>query len=169
MSFRDRLVFDETNGTYHDGAMRYMFIKPEAVMHIALEMPEDQRPAVFEAMARSVFKNGGKSAQTYQQAGAVNPEDLLAVIRETAGQLGWGKWTTELVEGRLRVTVANSPFVMGYGASDTPVCAPILGMLRAVSGMVLGGPTDVQEVQCAATGADSCLFEAQLADTLAGS
>lgn len=161
MSFRDRLVYDEDAGTYHDGAMRYMFIKPEALMGIAHAMPMDQRGTVLEAMADSVFQAGGKSARTYHSAGADDAEKLLSVIRETAGQLGWGKWTTAIDGDTLTVTIENSPFVFGYGRADVPVCTPIKGMLRAVSAMTLGGPTVVEETQCAAGGADRCIFIAK--------
>ncbi|QEW23127.1 V4R domain protein (plasmid) [Paracoccaceae bacterium] len=161
MSFRDRVAFDPQAGTYFDGAMRYIFIKPEALMGIALALPEDQRGAVLEAMADSVFINGGKSARTYQDAGAADGEALLAVIRETAPQLGWGSWTTQVDGDVLTVTVAGSPFAMGYGPADRPVCTPILGMLRAVSPVVLGGPVEVMETACAAMGAAACTFTAR--------
>ncbi|MAC77270.1 MAG: hypothetical protein CML66_04315 [Rhodobacteraceae bacterium] len=161
MSFRDRVAFDPQAGTYFDGAMRYIFIKPEALMGIALALPEDQRGAVLEAMADSVFINGGKSARTYQDAGAADGEALLAVIRETAPQLGWGSWTTQVDGDVLTVTVAGSPFAMGYGPADRPVCTPILGMLRAVSPVVLRGPVEVTETACAAMGAAACTFTAR--------
>ncbi|AML51833.1 V4R domain-containing protein [Falsihalocynthiibacter arcticus] len=164
MSFRDRLSYDAKAGTYYDGDMRYMFIKPEAVMGIVLEMPPEQRPAVFDAMIRSVFTNGGKSAQSYKDAGAGASESLLAVIRETSGQLGWGDWDTVLTEKSLRVTVRNSPFAAGYGDSDVPVCALIVGMLTAVSEMIFGAATRVTETTCAAMGADECRFEARVAN-----
>ncbi|MFC3167795.1 V4R domain-containing protein [Paracoccus fontiphilus] len=160
MTFRDRLHYDAGAGTYHDSSMRYIFIKPEAFMGVALEMPADQRPAVFEAMIRTVIRNGGKSAQAYKAAGAADPGALLAVIRETAGQLGWGRWESDLGPDRLTVTVHGSPFAAGYGASDLPVCAPITGMLTAVSGMIFDAPTVVRERECAATGAPACVFEA---------
>ena len=161
MSFRDRLVYDPHAGTYFDSGMRYIFIKPEALMGIALELPESQRFEIFEAMARSVFKNGGKSARAYQSAGANEAETLLAVITETAGQLGWGKWTAELDEACLRITVADSPFAAGYGDAPYPVCAPIAGMLRAISGMIFGTETEVQETACTSMGAPACVFEAR--------
>tara|TARA_B100000378_G_scaffold230454_1_gene195419 strand:+ start:1851 stop:2357 length:507 start_codon:yes stop_codon:yes gene_type:complete len=163
MTFRDRLHYNSDAGTYHDGDMRYIFIKPEAFMGVALEMPEELRPAIFEAMARTVMLNGGKSAEAYKNRGARDPDALLAVIRETAGQLGWGKWHIETGSDRLTVTVKDSPFAAGYGASDRPVCGPIKGMLAAVSGMIFDAPTVVEEVTCAAMGANHCTFVASVA------
>ncbi|MFC3141136.1 V4R domain-containing protein [Psychromarinibacter halotolerans] len=160
MSFRDRVAYDAEAGTYHDGTMRYMFIKPEALMGIALAMPAAQRPAVIDAMAESVRVAGGKSAATYQSAGADEAEKLLAVIRETSGQLGWGKWDIVLESDKLTVTVEGSPFAAGFGASDFPVCGPIRGMLTAVSSMIFGGPVRVTETACASMGAERCVFEA---------
>jgi len=162
MSFRNRLSYDADAGTYFDGDMRYIFIKPDAVMGIVLQMPPDQRPAVFEAMIRSVFLNGGKSAQSYRDAGADASEALLSVIRETSGHLGWGDWDTELGAEYLRVTVRNSPFAAGHGPSDVPVCALITGMLTAVSGMIFGAPTHVVETRCVAMGDEDCHFEARV-------
>lgn len=162
MTFRDRLHYDAAAGTYHDNGMRYIFMKPEAFMGIALELPQDHRPAVFAAMVRAVILNGGKSAQAYRAAGASDPQVLLSVIRETAGQLGWGRWETQLTPNTLVVTVWNSPFAAGYGPSEVPVCAPITGMLTAVSGMIFEAPTVVHERACAAMGADACLFEATI-------
>lgn len=162
MTFRDRLKYDAEAGTYHDSGMRYIFIKPEAFMGVALEMPEAQRPTIFEAMIRTVIRNGGKSAQAYRDAGAADPEALLAVIRETAGQLGWGRWESGLDADRLAVTVYGSPFAAGHGASTVPVCAPITGMLTAVSGIIFNAPTVVRETACAAMGAPACIFEARI-------
>ncbi|PTQ75323.1 V4R domain-containing protein [Celeribacter persicus] len=161
MSFRDRLSYAPDAGTYHDGAMRYMFIKPEAVMGILHALPPELRPTVMEAMAESVFVNGGKSAQTYKAQGAEAAQALLDVIRETSGQLGWGHWTLTLTGAALTVEVENSPFAEGFGPSDIPVCAPIRGMLRAVSGMIFGTPCEVTETACAAMGATRCTFIAK--------
>ena len=59
----------------------------------------------------------------------------------------------------LVLTVRNSPFAAGYGASDVPVCHPIRGMLTAVGEMVLDRPVTVVETACAAMGAPECRFE----------
>lgn len=164
MTFRDRLYYDAEAGTYSDSGMRYIFIKPEAFMGVALEMPPAQRPAIFEAMIRTVVRNGGKSAAAYRAQGAADPEALLAVIRETAGQLGWGIWSTTLDDDALTVTVRNSPFAAGYGPADVPVCAPITGMVKAVSQMIFDAPTMAEETACAAMGAEVCTFVARRAD-----
>ena len=34
--------------------------------------------------------------------------------------------------GEITLEVANSPFVEGHGVSETPICAPILGMIEAL-------------------------------------
>ena len=94
--------------------------------------------------------------------GAGAPEALLTVIAGTAPQLGWGQWRFgQAADGRLDLEVANSPFAAGHGPAEGPVCAPIAGMLAAVAGMVLGGPVEVRETGCAATGAPACRFTAR--------
>jgi predicted hydrocarbon binding protein len=158
-SFRDRLAFDPDRGEYRDGNIRYLMIRPDALMGILKELPEAQRPDVLAAFARSITHHGGQSARTYRAAGAADAAALAATIERTAPELGWGKWTLAIGDGRMDLIVANSPFAAGYGPSATPVCHPILGMLRAVGPMVLGGPVAAAETRCAAQGAPDCRFE----------
>ena len=86
---------------------------------------------------------------------------LLATIEETAPMLGWGRWTIARNGQTLRLDVENSPFAKGYGASPKPVCHAVVGMLEAVSAIVLGAPVIARETTCAATGAARCEFEAR--------
>jgi uncharacterized protein len=152
--FRDRLEFDPDRGEYRDGAIRYMMIRPDALMGLIAELPEAMRPHAMEGFMRAIRRIGGHSARTYQDAGT---DDLLRTIEETAPQLGWGRWTLTRTEDGLALTVENSPFVAGAGASPHPVCAPIRGMLTAVGEMTLGDVT-VTETACAATGSPRCRF-----------
>ncbi len=163
MGFRDRLAFDAGKGEYRDGDIRYLMLRPDALMGILLELPEALRPEVFAAMARSITRAGGRSAQAYRAAGSVAPEQLVATIAATAPELGWGIWDLRIGDGRLDLTVRNSPFVAGYGAADHPVCTPIIGMLRAIGPMILGFDVTVRETACAAMrasfGGELCHFE----------
>ena len=156
--FRARLAYDHAAGEYRDGALRYMLIRPEALMGLIAELPEAARPAAFEAFARALHRVGGGSARTYRAAGAATPAALLATIVATAPQLGWGRWEIARDGAGLTVTVRNSPFAAGAGPSAGPVCAPIRGMLRAVGEMALGTPVVTEETTCAAAGAPCCRF-----------
>lgn len=152
--FRDRLEFDPQRGEYRDGGIRYMMIRPDALMGMIAELPEAMRPHAMEGFVRSIRRVGGHSARTYQDAGT---DDLLRTIEETAPQLGWGIWSlTRTAEG-LALTVENSPFAAGAGHSPHPVCAPIRGMLTAIGEMTMGD-VSVTETACAATGAPCCRF-----------
>lgn len=156
--FRARLAYDHAAGEYRDGALRYMLIRPEALMGLIAELPEAARPAAFEAFARALHRVGGGSARTYRAAGAATPAALLATIAATAPQLGWGRWEIARDGAGLTVTVRNSPFAAGAGPFAGPVCAPIRGMLRAVGEMALGTPVVTEETTCAAAGAPCCRF-----------
>jgi predicted hydrocarbon binding protein len=161
--FRDRLVFDAERGEYRDGAIRYMMIRPDALMGIIAEMPEPVRGHAMEAFGRSIRRFGGHSARAYRDAGA---DDLLATIEATAPQLGWGRWRLTRVEDGLALAVENSPFAAGAGASAHPVCAPIRGMLTAIGEMLLG-EVAVAETACAAMGAPCCTFKVRAAPRVA--
>lgn len=164
--FRDRLIYDAAHGEYRDGNIRYMMIRPDALMGMIAELPEDVRRLALEAFARSIRNFGGRSARSYQAAGAADAAALLDVIQQTAPQLGWGRWRLERTTDGLTLTVENSPFAVsisnGLGVAQAlspyPVCAPIRGMLSAVGEMVLGEAVLVAETACAANGASCCRF-----------
>lgn len=158
--FLNRLAFDPEAGTLRDGEIRYLMIRDDTLMGLFKHLPEPARTAAFTALAESTFEFGSRSAAKYRASGAAGAA-LLDVIVETAPQLGWGVWSfTERATDRLTLEVRNSPFVSGHGPSAVPVCAPIAGMLRAVSGMVLDCPTAVAESACAAQGGVVCRFTA---------
>ncbi len=159
----DRLTADLEAGTLHDGEIRYLMLRHDALMGVFKRLSEPARREALAAFADSIFENGGRSAAKYRAMGADGAK-LLDVIVATAPQLGWGSWRfTERTPDRLMLEVRNSPFAAGYGASPDPVCAPIRGMLRAVSGMVLDGATAVEETECAAQGKPACRFVARRA------
>lgn len=157
-NFRDRLVYDAERGEYRDGDIRYMMIRPDALMGMIAELPENVRPLALEAFARSIRRFGGRSARVYQSAGAADSAALLDVIQQTAPQLGWGRWQLEHTTDGLVLTVQNSPFATAAAPGPYPVCAPICGMLTAVGEMVMGEAVVVAETACAATGAACCQF-----------
>jgi hypothetical protein len=156
--FRDRLIYDAEQGEYRDGDIRYMMIRPDALMGMIAELPEDMRPLVLEAFARSIHRFGGRSARFYQAAGAADAAALLDVIQQTAPQLGWGRWRLEHTTDGLVLTVQNSPFAAVAARSAYPVCAPIRGMLTAIGEIVLGEAVVAAETACAAIGAACCRF-----------
>ena len=158
MTFRERLVFDADRGEYRDGDIRYMMIRPDALMGIFAELPDRRRAEALVAFARSIRRFGGRSARAYQDAGAPGPATLLRTIEETAPQLGWGQWRLVRTADGLMLTVANSPFAAGASHEAGAVCHPITGMMVAVGEMVLGCEVAVTETACAHDGAACCRF-----------
>jgi len=159
--FRERLAWDPARGELRDGDVRYLIIRGDTLMGLFRALPERERAAALEALERSVVEHGRRSAQRYQAMGAAEARALLGVIEATAPQLGWGVWRfTEISERGLVLEVRNSPFAAGYGASATPVCHAIAGMLRAVGALALGGEVRVAEEQCGAQGHSHCRLRA---------
>ena len=163
-AFLDRLTWDPETGGIHDGDIRYMLIRPDALMGLFRNLPEDLRQSALDAFRDSIHEHGGRSARTYQARGAGKSTQLLAVIEATAPQLGWGIWHfTAKEKAALNLEVHNSPFVAGHGPAADPVCAPIVGMLRAVSELALGATVTVMETRCAAVADGTCHFRAEMA------
>ena len=159
--FRERLAWDLARGELRDGEVRYLLIRDDTLMGLFRALPERERAAALEALGRSVVAHGRRSAQRYQAMGAAGARTLLGVIEATAPQLGWGVWRfTEISERGLALEVENSPFAAGYGASATPVCHAIAGMLEAVGALALGGALRATEERCAAQGHPRCLLRA---------
>jgi len=159
--FRERLAWDLARGELRDGDVRYLLIRDDTLMGLFRALPEGERAAALAALERSVVEHGRRSAQRYQAMGAAEARALLGVIESTAPQLGWGVWRfTEITGQGLALEVENSPFAAGYGASTTPVCHAIAGMLQAVGALALGGAVRVTEDQCAAQGHARCRLRA---------
>jgi uncharacterized protein len=160
--FRERLTWDGETGALRDGAIRYLMIRPDALMGIFKRLSEPARREALAAFAESICENGGKSAASYRALGGADGRALLDVIAATAPQLGWGLWQfASRSDGDLDLVVRSSPFVEGFGRAAEPVCAPIVGMFRIVSQMVLGAPTVATETACACQGHAACRFLAR--------
>jgi hypothetical protein len=162
--FRERLEWDAEHGAIIDQTRRYMMIRPDALMGALATLPEPARRTVFWSLEASVFQQGADSARAYAAMGG-GGDALLATVAATAPQLGWGVWEVSRETGRILLTVKNSPFAAACPRGmPYPVCTPIQGMLRAVSGMVFGRLTRVIETECAAIDAPECRFVAEPAD-----
>lgn len=157
---------ERREGGLYDGEIRYLMLRADVLMLAIAQLGE----AGFEAMADAVAKGGKHSVTKYRSFGVTDPLKLLQMLEETASHLGWGRWQLARPrETTLRLTVTNSPFVHGHGPSEHPVCAAVVGMLRATGALVLTGAGSVhaEETECAAvTGGDACRFVARMQATV---
>jgi len=162
MRFRDRLRHDEANGAHYDGDIRYMMIRPDALMGIFARLDPPAREAAMTALRDSIVERGGQSAATYVSADGI--EKLLGVIEATAADLGWGRWQFAREGEGYALTVENSPF--GTAAPfEGPACHAITGMAGIVGTMVLGKPATATETECVASGAPACRFRVEPSTT----
>lgn len=160
LRFRDRLVHDAGRGEMRDGAIRYLTMRPDALMGMFARLPAPAAAAALAALAASVAEHGGRSVQAYRESGAVDPAAMMATVAGTSADLGWGIWSfAPETAGSIAVTVANSPFAEGRGSAAGPLCAPIQGILAAIGPLLLGGPVRVEETCCAAHHGADCRFE----------
>lgn len=158
----DRLVRDAQRGEWRDGETRYLLLRTDSLMGLFHRLAPASRADALVALAAAVAEAGGRSAARYRQTAPADPSALLETIAAAAADLGWGVWTFARASAdELHLEVVNSPFAQGFGASSTPVCSAIAGMAGAVATMVLGRPASAEEIECAATGAQSCRFIAR--------
>jgi predicted hydrocarbon binding protein len=159
------IIHDQATGEWRDGPIRYLVMRPDVLMGAFAALPSPQRLAALEALADSARSFGGRSVQAYRDAGANDAQQLLRVMAATSRQLGWGQWSFEYADDRrsLHLTVRNSPFAAGFGASHSPVCHAVRGIFAALAPVVLGQEVAVAEDACAAqdTG-EVCRFSMRL-------
>lgn len=155
-----RMKWVDSRGAIMDGERRYLMLRADVLMGLFREMPAELRGPAMQALAASVRKHGGRSAQTYLAEAGSRPEALIDTIARYSRELGWGCWHVGARSGKaIEVTTEHSPFAEGFGPSPDPVCHAIAGMLQAVGTIVFGQPASVVETCCAAQeGVDRCVF-----------
>ncbi|MGO4852921.1 V4R domain-containing protein [Phaeovulum sp. W22_SRMD_FR3] len=155
--FHARLQISPERGEMRDGDIRYLMMRPDALMGAFMRLPDAARAQALAALGASVAEHGGRSVATYRAHGAAAPEALWPVITATSAALGWGVWEAHPAEaGALEITVRNSPFAAGAARADGPVCAAITGLLSAVAPVILRNGATARETACAAETGESC-------------
>ncbi|MFG1394942.1 hypothetical protein [Xanthobacter agilis] len=163
LPFHARLTRDPAQGEMRDGSIRYLMMRPDALMGLFARLDAQARKAALAALSASVAEFGGRSVAAYRASGAAAPEPLMRTIAETSAALGWGCWSfAPQPRGAVEVRVENSPFASALaasGGSDCPCCAPIVGILSALAPVLAGDGAVAREVECGAvTAGPSCRF-----------
>ncbi|MBF7011718.1 4-vinyl reductase [Novosphingobium resinovorum] len=154
--FRDRLDWRAVPGQVVDGAIRYMLIRPDALMGAIMRLSPGAQAEMLAALHASVLDFGGRSAGTYNKTAS---RPLVEVVAQTAPDLGWGLWTIAHEADAIRVTVEDSPFAAPLTGAAQPVCTAMTGMLSAVGTIMSGSPVTATETRCAAQhGGTTCHF-----------
>lgn len=144
-------------GEISAGGIRYVLIRPDVLMGLARELA--QVDVFLNALERSAFVNGMRSFESYRDQGRFAGSDALQSTCHIAASLGWGEWAVhEQTDGTRLLDVRNSPFAAGFGASSVPVCAPIVGVLKALTVVFAGPECQVEEIACRSQGAEVCRF-----------
>lgn len=151
--------FDSLAGEVRDGDIRYLLIRPDVLMGLFGNLESAARRDALLAIKNSAFECGKASMYEYRKLEFSSPDEMLQFFCASAARLGWGSFAYEISEAGMPVfEVTNSPFAAGYGTSDQPVCAPVVGILEAFAEVFLDKSQIMQEVACAAQGADRCRF-----------
>lgn len=153
------LKYDHARGEILDNGVRYLLIRPDVLMGIANESAGIALKSFLKAFEASAFHNVQASFAQYRSDGRFSNVDILESTCTIAATLGWGLWTViPQSDGSTIVEVSNSPFAAGVGSSDKVVCAPIVGILKAVSLAQCAPTPDVEEISCVARGEHICRF-----------
>lgn len=146
-------------GQIVDGNVRYVLMRPDVLMGVSRHLGHGGEHDFLAALETSAFVHAQASFAAYRDDERFGRADFLASTCRVAGSLGWGVWSlTAEASGARIVRVDNSPFAAGYGAASRPVCSPITGVLRAIALVGYGHDVVVEELECAAQGANQCLF-----------
>ena len=157
----DRMSRDPALGELRDGNTRLFLMRADAFHRL----DEEARFTMFAACAQAIAEHSGQSIKYYRhELGPAAREIFLNAAVNMVADMGWGHWAFgPHTPGEMTLDVANSPFVEGYGEAKAPVCAPVLGMIEALAGIIFSVDPVVEEVECAAmTSGDSYKFVARL-------
>ena len=162
MSFLERVTWDREEGVHVNTGMRYMIIKPEALMGFVHELPAQMRPSPltpWPGMSRFMAGNPLEPIKTWGRRKA-----RRCCPSSSRRRQNWAGASGGLSAGQGKSGYRSKilPFADGYGPAGFIVCEPILGMLTAVGALVLGGPVTVREVECAAMRSSKCEFIVEL-------
>src|SRR3546814_208836 len=123
--------FDTQTGSVRDGGIRYLMMRPDVLMGVGTALGSIDQ--FVNALTESAFQNARASFEVYRRNGLLDFDGALQRAGEFAAWLGWGRWFVAYLEnGNVVVLVRHSPFAYGLGRCDRPLCAPIVGVLRAV-------------------------------------
>lgn len=148
-----------SEGQICEDGIRYVLMRPDVLMGIAHELGAQSLQAFLNALERSAFRHVKASFSHYQTSNPLTGHDFITSVSQIAGRLGWGSWSSSQPrEDMMVIEVRNSPFAFGFGKSDRPVCAPIVGILAAAV-VTAGRTAEVSEEACEAQGASCCRFE----------
>lgn len=156
----ERLEISPERGELNDGVIRYLMMRPDALMGMFARLTPAARREALAALADSVAEFGGKSVAKYRESGAAEPDQLIQTMVRTSAELGWGLWEfSSSDDGEVHVKVRNSPFAHGSCEVHERACAPIEGILTAIAPVLAGDGASARETRChSMTGDNICCF-----------
>jgi predicted hydrocarbon binding protein len=159
------LAADPNSGVLRLSGVPCVMIRPEAIVNIQRQL----ELTIGGSSKGILYLSGERSAQE-----GMNPLEALVSthtpqtlanarrIMESSALLGWGRAEISLFEpeqGRLLLTVSNSPIARAYGSSKKPVCHFLSGWIAGLGRTLLERDVLCEETSCAAQGNDRCEFE----------
>ena len=160
--FWERAEKDPRAGEIRDGDTRYVLFRTDVIATLIGGLDDTARKQALVAFADAVHTNGGLSLQRYFKMLDGDIDALFGTLCRTAGELGWGAWRIDRSIDSVVLDVQNSPFAIIWSVANESVCAPILGMFRALAETVFDdAPVTIAETGCAAPGAPLCTFRAE--------
>jgi len=141
----------------------WMAVHQETEKRIGIE---ENAALLFDASCGAAFTWCEMEARTHGLSGT----DVFHHYMDHRSRRGWGRCTVDLLDanaGRARVRMTDSDIVYAAGPdAGRNVCYMFNGSLSGGMEFVthdLGGRRKMQcrEIECAANGADDCLFEVQ--------
>ena len=160
-SILDELEYNPASGalTYRD--VRYLLIRPEAIVGFQKAIEKQSRAAARDALFQGGYQGGYLSAKKYKKMQNFSDRETLDFMMAMGAEIGWGNFTIDEYDfdsKKLQIRVKNSPFAEAYGASTEGVCHLIRGVLCGLATILFSRSCAASEIECVAKGDHHCVF-----------
>jgi predicted hydrocarbon binding protein len=156
---------DTRSGVLRFAKVPSVIVRPEAIVNIQRQLEQ----TIGGSSKGILYLAGDRSARE-----GMNPFESIVSTRapltlanarrlmDASALLGWGHLEISLFDpenGRLVLTITNSPLARAYGPSKKPVCHFLTGWVAGLGRSLLEREVLCEETACAAQGRDRCEFE----------
>jgi len=159
------MAADTRSGVLRFAKVPSIIVRPEAIVNIQRQLEQTiggSSKGILYLSGETSARDGMTPFESIVSARAPLTLANARRLMDASALLGWGRLEISLFDpenGRLVLTITNSPLARAYGPSKKPVCHFLTGWVAGLGRSLLEREVLCEETACAAQGRDRCEFE----------